>query len=219
MTGYSLGGVVLHTAAKYPDLAGRLVVAPATIRHGVMVTDAHSRGARLLAGASRAELDPGHDANGGQQQPRRKQDVRSEAEDGQGHDGNEDDSDDRQHGYRSPFMSQGDADVSRLPPPAARVDPDQPWFTPEVHPESISVDPTLWLPRAGRRYGPGAVCRGVARPGMAASRADPSRRERRTARELRPTPVTDSHVSQRPRGLPNTHGRSAASWRCKTRPE
>jgi pimeloyl-ACP methyl ester carboxylesterase len=36
LAGYSLGGgVVFHTAAKYPDLADRLVVASATIRHGV----------------------------------------------------------------------------------------------------------------------------------------------------------------------------------------
>jgi len=36
LAGYSLGGgAVLHTAALYPELAGRLVVALATIRHGV----------------------------------------------------------------------------------------------------------------------------------------------------------------------------------------
>ncbi len=36
LAGYPLGGgVVLHTAAKYPDLAGRLVAASATVRHGV----------------------------------------------------------------------------------------------------------------------------------------------------------------------------------------
>ena len=36
LAGYSLGGgVVFHAAAKYPDLASGLVVASATIRHGV----------------------------------------------------------------------------------------------------------------------------------------------------------------------------------------
>jgi hypothetical protein len=31
--------------------------------------------------------------------------------------------------------------ISRLPPPAARVDRDQPWFIPEMHPEGIRVNP------------------------------------------------------------------------------
>lgn len=101
------GGVVLHTAARYPDLAVRLVVASATVRHSVIAAKAHSRGARLLAGASRAELDPGQDANADQQQPGREQHVHREAEDGQGHDGQEDQSDDRQHGDRSPFHVAG----------------------------------------------------------------------------------------------------------------
>jgi hypothetical protein len=81
---------------------------------------------RLLAGASPAEHEPGQDAHGHQQQPGREQDVRNEAEDGQGHDGDEDEGDDREHGDQSPFMSQWWCTPPRLPPPAARVDRDQP---------------------------------------------------------------------------------------------
>jgi hypothetical protein len=67
--------------------------------------------------------------------------VQSEADDGQGHDGDEDKGDDREHGDRSPFIGSGCADVSRLPPPVARVDRDQPWFDPEMHPGSIKGQP------------------------------------------------------------------------------
>ena len=81
---------------------------------------------RLLAGASRAELDPEQDACDHEQQPGREQDVRGEAEDGQGHDGDEDNGDDRKHGDRSPFVSQWWFSCPRLPPPVARVDRDQP---------------------------------------------------------------------------------------------
>jgi acetyl-CoA carboxylase carboxyltransferase component len=81
---------------------------------------------RLLAGASPTEHEPGQDAHGHQQQPGREQDVRNEAEDGQGHDGDEDEGDDREHGDQSPFMSQWWCTPPRLPPPAARVDRDQP---------------------------------------------------------------------------------------------
>jgi hypothetical protein len=41
-------------------------------------------------------------------------------------------------------MSLCGADASRLPSPVARVDRDQPWFAPEVHPESIRADPDPW---------------------------------------------------------------------------
>jgi hypothetical protein len=63
-------------------------------------------GSQLLVGAPRAELDPGQNAEGHHEQPGRKQDVHDKAEDGQGHDGREDEGDDRDHGDRSPFKSQ-----------------------------------------------------------------------------------------------------------------
>src|SRR5258708_19218870 len=40
------------------------------------------------------------------------------------------------------FMSQCGADISRLPPPAARVDRDQPRFAPEVHPGKHQGQPS-----------------------------------------------------------------------------
>jgi len=61
----------------------------------------------LLVRAPRTELDPGHDADAHQQQqPRGQQDVHQEAEDSHGHDGGEDEGDDREHGDRSPLLSQ-----------------------------------------------------------------------------------------------------------------
>lgn len=68
--------------------------------------DAHGRAPRLLVRASRTELDPGQGSKGHQQQPRGEQDVNSEVEDDHGHDGKDDEGDDRGHGDRSPFMSQ-----------------------------------------------------------------------------------------------------------------
>jgi len=47
----------------------------------IFATDAHGPRSRLLAGASRTELDPGQDANDRQQQPRGERDMHSEAED------------------------------------------------------------------------------------------------------------------------------------------
>jgi 4-hydroxy 2-oxovalerate aldolase len=64
-----------------------------------------ARSAGLPAGAARPELDPGHDGDRQQQQPRGEQDVHGEAEDDHGHDGDEDDGDDGEHCDRSPFKS------------------------------------------------------------------------------------------------------------------
>src|SRR5258708_36312359 len=53
----------------------------------------------------------------------------------------------------------GGADVSRLAPPVARVDRDQPRFAPEVHPGKHQGRP--WpdgVPEPGRRCWPGVVC-------------------------------------------------------------
>jgi hypothetical protein len=60
----------------------------------------------LPAGAPRTEHGPGQDADDRQQQPGGEQDVHSEAEDGQGHDGDEDKGDDGEHGNRSPVLAQ-----------------------------------------------------------------------------------------------------------------
>jgi hypothetical protein len=65
----------------------------------------------------RPELDPGQDGNGYQQQPWGEQEVRHEAEDGQGDDGDEDKGNRCFH-------------VSSLPPTGFAVDRDQPWFAP-----------------------------------------------------------------------------------------
>jgi hypothetical protein len=51
------------------------------------------------------------------------------------------------------------ADASRLPPSAARVDPDQPWFDPEMQPASIRVDlGPAGFQNPGRRCWPRFVC-------------------------------------------------------------
>jgi len=82
---------------------------------------------RLLAGASRTELDPEQDAYNHEQQPGREQDVRGEAEDGQGHDGDEDEGDDREHGDWSPFCRHNGAHVPgcrRRLPASIGISPD-----------------------------------------------------------------------------------------------
>jgi hypothetical protein len=63
-------------------------------------------GAGLVMRAAREELDQDQDADG-HQQPGREQNVKGEAEDGQGRDGDEGQSDDREHGDRSPFTATG----------------------------------------------------------------------------------------------------------------
>src|SRR5215469_1612401 len=63
-------------------------------------------GAGLLVGAARAELHPEQDADDYQHQGR-EQDVRGEAEDAHGDDGDEDKGNDPEHCDRSPFVSAG----------------------------------------------------------------------------------------------------------------
>ena len=123
------------------------------------------------------ELDPDQDANR-HQQPGGEQDVHSEAEDGQGHDGKKDEGDDRGHGDRSPFMSQRGADVSRLTPPIARVDPDQPWFVPEGIPDGIRAEPDPMgsrTPAAGAELELSVVCREVVVSAPASPKAQVTR--------------------------------------------
>jgi len=53
LVGYSLGGgVALHTAAKYPDKAGRLVVASANIRPDAIYPDMRAQQAQVKAAAA-----------------------------------------------------------------------------------------------------------------------------------------------------------------------
>src|SRR5215475_11214673 len=58
----------------------------------------------LAVGAAGAELDPDQDADGQRYQPGREEEMRGEAEDDQGHEGDEDSHDDGGHGDRSPFI-------------------------------------------------------------------------------------------------------------------
>ena len=107
-------------------------------------------------GVAWAELDPDQNSDGGQQQPRREQDVQAEAEDAQRHDGDEGNDNDPKH-FRSGSVRDsrvpGQLDrvrrpvIPRLPPKEAPVDPDQPWLDPGPELAGIGAGPDSggWL--------------------------------------------------------------------------